>query len=48
MTNNFNVDSFDLTGLFTALGQETKSIAPLKTKGENGFAPNKTTRSVVA
>jgi hypothetical protein len=39
MTNNFNVDSFDLTGLFTALAQEDFNRAADLPKGFTGESP---------
>jgi hypothetical protein len=39
MTNNFNIESFDLTGLFTALAQEDFNRAVDLPKGFTGESP---------
>ena len=39
MTNNFNVDSFNLNGLFTALAEEDFNRAADLPKGFSGDAP---------
>lgn len=48
MTNNFNVDSFDLTGLFTALAQEDFNRAADLPKGFTGESPRAVAMLAVA
>jgi hypothetical protein len=48
MTNNFNVDSFDLTGLFTALAQEDFTRAADLPKGFTGESPRAVAMLAVA
>ena len=48
MTNNFNVDSFDLTGLFTALAQEDFNRAADLPKGFIGESPRAVAMLAVA
>lgn len=48
MTNNFNVDSFDLTGLFTALADEDFNRAADLPKGFTGESPRAVAMLAVA
>ena len=48
MTNNFNVESFDLTGLFTALAQEDFNRAADLPKGFTGESPSAVAMLAVA
>jgi len=48
MTNNFNVDSFDLTGLFTALAEEDLNRAADLPKGFTGESPRAVATLAVA
>jgi len=48
MTNNFNVDSFDLTGLFTALAEEDFNRAADLPKGFTGESPRAVATLAVA
>jgi hypothetical protein len=48
MTNNFNVDSFDLTGLFTALAEEDFNRAADLPKGFTGESPRAVAMLAVA
>ena len=48
MTNNFNVDSFDLTGLFTALAQQDFNRAVDLPKGFTGESPRAVAMLAVA
>jgi hypothetical protein len=48
MTNNFNVDSFDLTGLFTALAQQDFNRAADLPKGFTGESPRAVAMLAVA
>ena len=48
MTNNFNVDSFDLTDLFTSLAQEDFNRAADLPKGFTGESPRAVAMLAVA
>jgi hypothetical protein len=48
MTNNFNVDSFDLTDLFTAFAQEDFNRAADLPKGFTGDSPRAVAMLAVA
>ena len=48
MTNNFNIDSFDLTGLFTALAQEDFYRAADLPKSFTGESPRAVAMLAVA
>ncbi len=48
MTNNFNVDSFDLTGLFTKLAEEDFNRAADLPKGFTGESPRAVAMLAVA